>query len=133
MNADVSYDWTNTFANMQPVTSTIPNANTREELEKIAEDKGFGDFVGEKISGASEYLGDKSLEHIFKPMGEAIVRWFDELIHLLNLHSVEIITGGIVLGALGMMLGPLIGKNAGEWLGRILFIGTVGSFWRMAI
>jgi hypothetical protein len=122
------YDWTKVFA--------VNNANTREELEKISEENkidSLSEIADKALDMTGEALNTGANEYIFKPIGEALVYGFDGIKDFLNLHSVDIITMGIVLGGVCMIIVPLLGGNAGKWLGRVLFIGTVGSLWRLAI
>jgi hypothetical protein len=122
------YDWTKVFA--------VNNANTREELEKISEENkidSLSEIADKALDMTGEALNTGANEYIFKPIGEAIKYVYEGIIDFLNLHSTDIITMGIVLGGVCMIIVPLLGGNAGKWLGRVLFIGTVGSLWRLAI
>jgi len=75
--------------------------------------------------------------NISESIGNAIGEWlkenFNSLIINLNALSPEIITGGIIVCALGMMVGPVIGSSAGKWFGRMNIIFWGGVIWRLLI
>ncbi|MEK5396043.1 hypothetical protein [Paenibacillus sp. FSL K6-2859] len=52
------------------------------------------------------------------------------IIAAMNAYSPEIITFGIVICALGMMVGPIVGNN-GKWMGRMFLTFWVGVIWRV--
>lgn len=74
---------------------------------------------------------------ISESIGNAIKDWikenFDHLITSLNAMSPEIITGGVIICAIGMMVGPVIGSSAGKWFGRMNIVFWGGVIWRLLI
>ena len=64
--------------------------------------------TGDKFVGAE-------VEFLFKPVGIFLKEGFLGVLKLLNSHSVEIITLGIIGTSVGMMVAPLLGSSSGKW------------------
>lgn len=94
--------------------------------------EGFHNFY-DGFSKVSDEIVGAEIEFFVKPFVSFVKDCFFGLIDLLNAHSVEIITLGMVFGALGMMVGPIVGSRPGKWFGRVIFVGMIGAIWRVII
>lgn len=74
---------------------------------------------------------------IFTPIINRLSDWstdkFDALIAILNDNSADIITGGILVCAFGVMLSPMIDSSAGKWYGRMFAVLWIGVVWRVML
>lgn len=74
---------------------------------------------------------------IFTPIINRLGDWtttkLDGLIAVLNANSAEIITGGILVCAFGVMLSPLIDMAPAKWYGRMFTVLWLGIIWRVVL
>jgi hypothetical protein len=95
-----------------------------------------GGFFHDLWSGVGNFSDDflaKETEWLFKPIGNALKDGFMGVVHLINMHSIEIITLGVIFTAIGMIVAPLMGSKSATWFGRVIFVMLTGSIWRLLL
>jgi hypothetical protein len=98
-----------------------------EPEKALKESDGFWDWINDAADG----FISTEVSWFLKPLGLALKDGVMGIIHLLNTFSAEIITLGIIAGAIGMIIAPLMGSTSARWFGRVVFVSLVGSVWRL--
>jgi hypothetical protein len=102
----------------------------------FAPDKGSSDDSGgfiDWLNSVADGFVNAEVSTILKPIWYTIKQVLGSLVSALNVHSVEIITLGVVYCSIGMMVAPLMGSTSARWFGRVVFVMLVGSIWRLLI
>lgn len=75
---------------------------------------------------------EKMIEKSSQAIVELVKSGIDSVTTLLNTHSPEIISFGVMACGLGLMIGPFFGQTH-KWFSRLVFILWGGVIWRLLI
>lgn len=79
-----------------------------------------------------EKMIEKGSQAIVEPIVEFVKSGIDSAITLLNIHSPEIISFGVMACGLGLMIGSFFGQTH-KWFSRLVLILWGGVIWRLLI
>jgi hypothetical protein len=82
----------------------------------------------EQLNNFADWFIGQEAELLVKPASNTLTDWARHIADVLNANSAEIATLAIVVCAVGMMVGPLLGSGS-KWVGRLFVTFWAGVIW----
>lgn len=111
------------------VRDTLLTVSAPDEKAGIVQE-----FVQNHIAEPSkDFVQSRFYEYIVQPA----VTWCGETLHalghFLDVHSVDLITLGLMWCGVAIMFSPFTNKSPGVWLGRAGLLCMLGTAWRIGL
>ncbi|TCM89583.1 hypothetical protein EV294_11248 [Paenibacillus sp. BK033] len=91
-------------------------------------DGGNSGGIMEQLNNFADWFIGQETELLVKPATNTFSAWAHHIADVLNANSAEIATLAIVVCAVGMMIGPLVGAGS-KWVGRLFVTFWCGVIW----